>query len=376
MSKKPIAFPQKMGGRLPILDALRIFACLSVILMHYEVGSRGHIPWQTFNTGEFLPTWTRNPIILYWTRFGYMGVDLFFLLSGAVIFKTANNRTANQFLIARIKRLFPIYLMICFPTFLIYRFLSPARYSFRDALHDISFQNGFQGKPQLIAAAWTLNVEVIFYLLIAIILLFRQKIESEAKKPSLLNVLIFMLLINWVYGIQNLPAPLNIMGLQGYAIYFLAGAIIAGFADKSQEYHPLIRVLIYLIILNSLEIQIHARLFGTLGTQSTTLQNLSSIVVSIITFIILYIGVRFGAASTRSTRLLSKVAIATYPLYLLHLQIGLFVITFLVNHIYSNKLEVGIFVILMQMFLSLGLIELGNKVNKRIEKKWFPSYKV
>ena len=78
-------------NRLPLLDSLRLFAAISVVLYHLQLSNDGH--------GMF-------------SR-GYLFVDFFFLLSGFVLTLAAEHRMnasggALRFLRARIARLWPI----------------------------------------------------------------------------------------------------------------------------------------------------------------------------------------------------------------------------------------------------------------------------
>ena len=84
--------------RFPLIDILRIFAAFLVVFYHYLF--RGHAADSMMSTnfpfGELL-------------KYGYLGVDLFFIISGFVITKSIENRSLKQFIIARFIRLYPIY---------------------------------------------------------------------------------------------------------------------------------------------------------------------------------------------------------------------------------------------------------------------------
>jgi peptidoglycan/LPS O-acetylase OafA/YrhL len=79
--------------RLTELDLLRFLAALSVVLYHRI--------W----TDPAFPQWLTNV-----TQMGYLGVHLFFMISGFVILWTAMGRTPWQFLASRISRLYPAFL--------------------------------------------------------------------------------------------------------------------------------------------------------------------------------------------------------------------------------------------------------------------------
>ena len=75
--------------RIKELDALRGFAAISVVLFHYTMG---------------------NPLLERYFVWGVTGVDLFFMISGFVIFFTLQTtRSGGDFLVSRFSRLYPIY---------------------------------------------------------------------------------------------------------------------------------------------------------------------------------------------------------------------------------------------------------------------------
>jgi len=83
--------------RLQILDLLRFCAALGVMVYHLT----------------FVPTFIAGGALFDGlaeiTRFGFLGVDLFFMISGFVILWSADNRTALEFAVSRVARLMPSY---------------------------------------------------------------------------------------------------------------------------------------------------------------------------------------------------------------------------------------------------------------------------
>ncbi len=79
--------------RLVELDLMRFVAAVAVVL-HHLVGS-------SFS-------WYRA------TRLGFVGVELFFMISGFVILWTVNNKTGFEFVCSRISRLYPsFWICVC-----------------------------------------------------------------------------------------------------------------------------------------------------------------------------------------------------------------------------------------------------------------------
>ena len=89
----------KQPGRLYSLDLLRFLAALMVVLYHFSY--RGHIGGFT----EF-----SLPEIGGWSKYGFLGVDLFFIISGFVIAWSADKHSLERFIGSRFLRLYPGFL--------------------------------------------------------------------------------------------------------------------------------------------------------------------------------------------------------------------------------------------------------------------------
>lgn len=89
-----------MRPRLAALDGLRFVAAAAVMFFHYTSAEK--LLWGNPSRLEF-------PGINVVTRYGYLGVELFFIISGFVIPMTAYGRTTEDFVASRFSRLFPAY---------------------------------------------------------------------------------------------------------------------------------------------------------------------------------------------------------------------------------------------------------------------------
>ena len=151
---------------IPAIDGLRALAVFAVVLYHLGIS---------------------------WIPGGFLGVDLFFVISGYVItrlildsIESANGLDIKEFYAARIRRLFPglIVLLIVTSVFIalfapdaIRRFIKDVPYvlSGTNNWHLVALQQDyFQaiGRPPLLQHTWSLAVEFQFYLIWPIILLF------------------------------------------------------------------------------------------------------------------------------------------------------------------------------------------------------------
>lgn len=144
-----------MINRNPALDLLRTFAITSVLLLH---------------SLDFLNNAPYN--LIYILSYGWIGVDLFFVLSGFLIgsqaFKESDNTKSPilSFIIKRLFRTLPLYYIV----FMVYLFVKPmAGFPFNDdpLLYFVFLQNFFS--PKDFVQSWSLCIEEQFYFIFPIL---------------------------------------------------------------------------------------------------------------------------------------------------------------------------------------------------------------
>lgn len=139
--------------RVVELDALRGIAAVAVMAYHYTTGyaeQTGHMGGLSLDFA-----------------FGNYGVQLFFLISGFVIFMTLERtRAAMDFVVSRFSRLFPAYWMAMAVTAtVVYTAgLNSQRLQARDLLLNTTMVQDFLGARELDGSYWTLEVELFFYM--------------------------------------------------------------------------------------------------------------------------------------------------------------------------------------------------------------------
>ncbi|WP_088283362.1 acyltransferase [Ideonella sp. A 288] len=142
----------KPGQRLAEVDALRGLAALAVVLYHYT--TRFH---ELFGNGA-------EPVVAF--PGGHYGVNLFFIISGFVIFMTLQRTTRPMdFVVSRFSRLFPAYWVSIALTFAVTHALGlPEKLvSLTTALANVFMLHGLFGVAHVDGVYWTLEVELLFY---------------------------------------------------------------------------------------------------------------------------------------------------------------------------------------------------------------------
>lgn len=139
-------------NRLLQVDALRGLAAIAVVLFHFS--TRFQNLFTTARPPSFSVPW------------GHYGVNLFFIISGFVIFMTLERATRPMdFIVSRFSRLYPAYWASILLTFLVTRTLGlPMKVvDLTTALKNFVMFHGLFGVPHVDGVYWTLEVELLFY---------------------------------------------------------------------------------------------------------------------------------------------------------------------------------------------------------------------
>lgn len=165
VSEKPKGYSmpipaEKHSTRYHYIDSLRGLAAFSVIIYHII---------------EFTPPRTAVEHALRWILYqqldlGKIAVTLFFAISGYVVPFSLLRPSATplqSFAISRIFRLYPAYWVSILAGFII--LFWPAYYiSKKELLFNITMLQQFFGVPNIIGVYWTLQIELIFYVICAV----------------------------------------------------------------------------------------------------------------------------------------------------------------------------------------------------------------
>lgn len=210
-------------ANLQWLQALRGTAALMVLFFHMQ------------------PHWDLVPMLSLAgaaTHWGFSGVDIFFALSGFVVYRSALRTIASQGIVvfAR-KRLLRIYLGY-WPVLLLIALLTVFVYEASLPNHRKIIFSTLLLYPNIwdnwLPPAWSLTMEMYFYLWIALIALLPRQIQVRAIVWVALSLAAWG--VAWLMadpaGVFDGQQPLR-YGLTGLGIEFLAGALLAHAYDHN-----------------------------------------------------------------------------------------------------------------------------------------------
>lgn len=291
-------------GRLLVVDGLRLVAALMVVGYHLLAFEE---VWETPREG--LLGLLRLP-----ASYGFLGVELFFLISGFVICMSCWGRSVGDFFVSRVARLYPAYIFAVLATTAVLFLVPGGRQprAFEDVLINLTMLHEPLGAPHVDTVYWTLWAELRFYLLFAIVvwrgLTYRRAVAFcfvWAAAAALTNG----------YG----SGPLRHLLMPEYCWYFIAG--IAFYLMYRFRPTLLLTGMVvgsFLIAQRSALGGVHARAEKHTGMQLPELPT----VMLLAFFFILMALVATGRLAWIRGRWLLVAGALTYPLYLLHLNIG------------------------------------------------------
>lgn len=295
--------PDTTNDRVHILDGLRLCAALMVVGWHLVAGNADDA-WQASAEELFGPLWAVS-------RYGWLGVELFFLISGFVICMSSWGRSVGQFAVSRIVRLYPAYwAAVILTTAVIAAFpLYQKPLSTVDTLANLTMVQGLVDIRNLDLSYWTLLVELTFYVLFAFVV---------ARGLTYKRVVWFCL--GWTGAVVVATGfdnnHLNMILGSGYAPYFVAGVafyLIRRFSSS---------LLLWGIVAVSWVLALD-RLRVVILTYDAGFR----VSAGIVTFFFILMGaIALGWFDWVSWRWLVTAGVLTYPLYLLHQVIGLTII--------------------------------------------------
>ena len=300
--KNPLESAGPRHERSPELDFLRFIAASAVVLYHYAYRPEIH----------GVPSPTAYGSLQQISRYGYLGVPLFFLISGFVIVWSAQARTVGQFALARFKRLYPMFWVGVLMTLAVV-IVSGRR---TELLHtgviaaNLTMLPGRFGEPAIDVVYWTLAIELKLYACVALLIATRQIRHLEYWLYAWLVGIILAMAVPQAHILTSLT-------LAPYSAYFVAGAVYYLIQSRGLTAPRVFAVIVCLGL--AIWQALDARTEFTLAPGVAAPAG----VIAVVVLCFIAVGaVAVGVLRLPRLGLWLAVGSLTYPLYLLHNVIG------------------------------------------------------
>lgn len=333
--------------RLELLDYGRFFAAIIVVLFHYTFNgiNNGKITSITYPSG-----------IINLSKYGYLGVDLFFMISGYVIFFSAQSGSASKFAVSRAIRLYPAYwFAVLFTSFFALQWGGELMSVYpRQIFANLSMLQSFIGFPHVDGVYWTLVYEITFYF--AVLALLLAGLQKHLQNIFMLWPI--LLLTSLALGIQSLPY------LGGHYCYFSAGALFSVLKQKFRWSALICLSIVYFLCLH----------YSTGNADHLTKSKgifFSPFIIGLVITAFFTLFFYQNSKHGQSIRLpaAKQLGSLTYPVYLIHAHFGYMIINRFATE--ENKIHIYTLTIFMVIVTSLFIHKIIEERLKHVWKRLF-----
>ena len=297
------------GSYAPLLDLLRFAAAMLVVVFHLL----GNWPVPLLDPHMFLgfPDMTG---LSRFTYVGFVGVEIFFVISGFVIAQSAVGRTARDFFVGRTLRIVPV-LWLCTAISAAIHYLLGAPI---DGIAWAALKNVSLWPPGgwLDGVVWTLGVEAAFYAIVFLALVARPRAIERSLAGIAWGLAVASAGYNlWVFATPTLSGEwLPRMLLLEHGALFALGIGIRGNARGRASLRALVP---FALGVSMLEIINQLGSYAVVGGERAAF---APLLIFLAGFCVIVV-----AASRTSDRLhpgVRMIGLVTYPVYLLHPIVG------------------------------------------------------
>jgi peptidoglycan/LPS O-acetylase OafA/YrhL len=322
--------------RNALLDFLRVIAALGVLLAHWTWSPE----WVQVN-------FQRSPtevfgVLTQLARYGYLGVPIFFMISGAVVIRSAINKTPSEFLKARAMRILPLYYLAILISagFKSIDGVEPIKSVIKDSVYSALLIIPISGANWLNPVFWTLSLEVQFYLLVMFSVLLLKFIGTKERYiPLVLSILCLIL--------QLFSIPLfSGLELTAYLPFFLVGILASTSQSGKEKIFAILGILTFILLGTRSLIE----RTDMLGRTASTILLLMSCAATLL--ICSYWIPRMRMFQSRNLYILG---LMTYPIYLFHVEPARVLLGFMLNsglHVTASFVSVFLTLVWLSWFLT------------------------
>lgn len=334
------------------LDLARILAAFMVMAGHLIFGGsmadgRPYSDWSGIH--ETLPLFNHNKMWMldsyllqnYGTALAIIGVSLFFLISGWLMPPMMKKYSRQSFILNRIFRIFPMLIFaVALAAVIQYFWGDRTTLSGTDVLATATLSANLLGKPLSLGVAWTLIIEFEFY-----ILLFLLGKLTQIKILSLCTLLVVLSFFNENFGITSQ----SITNDTYYILFMFIGSSARlaydNYKTTGRKIHLLPPIFCSMIYLINRYIFVNILMLNP--AQDI---NFISFSITILMFLIFSLVGEYTSKSKYTRLIIEQSSELTYSIYLIHLPIGIFLISRLRHDLSSDYLTLATTVMLIVSF--------------------------
>jgi peptidoglycan/LPS O-acetylase OafA/YrhL len=322
--------------RIEWMDALRGAAAILVLIRHYfKISALGSVATYI------------DP--------GVMGVIAFFCISGYVIPWSVLRKptTVSQFVLSRAFRLYPAYwVSLAFAAL-----VSPI--ATHELLANITMTQRFIGVPDAIGVYWTLQVELIFYVLIAGLLFTGKLVDPRTGLWCLLGACVLSVVVAIPRAVLLVKTPVA----PAFSLVVMFGSLVL-YHHRHASY--LSSRQLRLLLLGALAILLCC-FFLAYRTDWGSGETPGRFIVAYLVGIGLFIAFMHFNIDTPMLRWLGRVS---YPLYLIHVPVRLVIVELMPTLDEAATATLGIvatliLAVIMHRVVELPLVNAGKSVIAR-----------
>jgi peptidoglycan/LPS O-acetylase OafA/YrhL len=313
------------SSKLISLQVLRAVAAFLVLFTHVFNTAQGRV--SVFH-------------MLYSNDFGAIGVDIFFVLSGAVmtiITYKGREKSVSGFFIKRCRRIIPLYWLISLAGFVIWYVCHNELLSYASVIKTLTIipilnKNHFG--VGILTVSWTLSFEFFFYIV------FSVAIWINPRKASALSFIIIsmLVLLGMVYKFQDARL---VFFTNPIMIEFLFGCVCAWIFLSPVKFSPVLSVILLaasiLLLFSGVFFGFDDAIAHEGNTQKATSSLLRVYEWGLPSFVLVLCFLMAEKSGTfKAPELAVKMGDSSYTLYLLHVPLITIIQTiFLAMHIVS-----------------------------------------
>lgn len=297
------------GRRLEVLDYLRFVAAVAVVWAHWTFSGINNDKIASLDT---------HTSVAHVTQYGYLGVEVFFMVSGYVILISASGRSARRFAVGRALRLYPAFWVAMLTTAVVtvlWGQESGLRTTIPNVIANLTMVPELLGSAPIDGVYWTLVYEVFFYLLVFVLLF----VAAGEHLTKAIGVWAAVLLVVALAAPQLGAYPY----LDGYFALFCVGGILSEIHRNGPKRWS-VGALLCAMAATGIKVHHVAERQATFALDSFR-PWVALVVVALAAMCIA--SLRLPQVAALRLPAAAQVGALTYPLYLLHAHIGFIVIT-------------------------------------------------